>query len=393
MANREMTKIMSARPVHKMRTCESSLMVALLIRLCLSFVILLGMATSLWAQQPDVAENEAAVGIDLLIKVKAVAEAEQRAQAQADEEKQARDRARSLEISRELLLRQQALENMRSELGIYDPALLEAYSDLAGFYNEIEDYENAVKLFTDALQVARISSGLDSETQLPVLINLIDLNRKLEAWQEVDDLYELSLHINSRLYPLTDSHYLAYAEIYGGWKLELIRDNLLQQNFRALANGATDLSEFYERIIVSIEGQPDIGVTTLVHLVSDKVQADLALARSVASTPVSAFEGLASRFVTQTRCQNVRTTSGAIVRQCYNVQVENPRYRQSQRDAKRNAMNRHTRNIVQSIERLETIRTTTTELSAAQLRELENQIVQLQSQSEQLLRAGRRLLL
>ena len=32
------------------------------------------MATSLWAQQPDVAENEAAVGIDLLIKVKAVAE-------------------------------------------------------------------------------------------------------------------------------------------------------------------------------------------------------------------------------------------------------------------------------------------------------------------------------
>ena len=376
-----------------MRIRESSLMVALLIRLCLSSVILLGMATSLWAQQPDVVENEAAVGIDLLVKVKAAAEAEQRAQAQADEEKQARDRARSLEISRELLLRQQALENMRSELGIYDPALLEAYSDFAGFYNEIEDYENAVKLFTDALQVARISAGLDSETQLPVLVNLIDLNRELEAWQEVDDLHALSLHINSRLYPLTDSRYLAYAEIYGSWKLELLRDNLLQQNFRGLANDASDLSEFYERIIVGIEDQPDVGVNNLLHLVSDKAQADLVLARSVASTPVSAFEGLASRFITQTRCQNVRTTSGAIVRQCYNVQVENPRYRQSQRDAKQSAMNRHTRDIVRSIERLETIRATTTELSAAQLRELDNQIVQLQTQSEQLRRAGRRLLL
>jgi phage host-nuclease inhibitor protein Gam len=75
------------------------------------------------------------------------------------------------------------------------------------------------------------------------------------------------------------------------------------------------------------------------------------------------------------------------------VQVENPRYRQSQRDAKRSAMNRHTRDIVRSIERLETIRATTTELSAAQLRELDNQIVQLQTQSEQFLRAERRLLL
>ena len=170
---------MSARLVHKMKTRESPLTVALLIRLCLSAVILLGMATSLWAQQPDVVENDAAVGIDLLIEVKAAAEAEQQAQVQADQEKQARDQARSLEISRQLSLRQRALEDMRSELGIYDPALLEAYSDLAGFYDEIEDYENAVKLFTDALQVARISSGLDSETQLPVLINLINLNRKL----------------------------------------------------------------------------------------------------------------------------------------------------------------------------------------------------------------------
>lgn len=384
---------MSGRPVHIVKTSESSLIIAVLVRLCLWSVILLGMATSLWAQQPDVVENEAPAGIDLLIGVKAAAEAGQRAQAHADEEKQARDRARSLEIGRELILRQQALENLRSELGIYDPALLEAYSDLAGFYNEIEDYENAVKLFTDALQVARISSGLDSETQLPVLSNLIDLNRKLEAWQEVDDLHELSLHINTRLYPLTDSHYLAYAEIYGNWKLELLRDNLLQQNFRGLANDASDLSEFYERLIVGIEDQPDVGITNLLHLVSDKVQADLALARSVASTPASAFEGLASRFITQTRCQNVRTTSGAVVRQCYNVQVENPRYRQSQRDAKRTAMNRHTRDIVRSIERLETIRATTTELSAAQLRELDNQIVQLQTQSEQFLRAERRLLL
>ena len=282
---------------------------------------------------------------------------------------------------------------MQSDLGIYDPALLEAYSDLAIFYHEIEDYENAAKLFTDALQVARISAGLDSETQLPVLIKLIEVNRELKDWQKVDDLFELSLHVNGRLYPLDDPRYLAYAETFGSWKLELLSDNLLEQNFRGLSNSATDLSDFYERIIVSIENQPDIGINNFLHLVSGKAQADLALARSVASMPASAFEGTASRYITQTRCQNVRTASGTIVRQCYNVQVENPRYRQSQRDAKQFAMNRHTRDIVRSIERLETIRSTSTGLSTAQLRELDNQIVQLQNQSEQLRRAGRRLLL
>ena len=79
---------MSGRPVHIVKTSESSLIIAVLIRLCLWSVILLGMATSLWAQQPNVVENEAPAGIDLLIEVKAAAEAGQRAQAHADEQTQ-----------------------------------------------------------------------------------------------------------------------------------------------------------------------------------------------------------------------------------------------------------------------------------------------------------------
>lgn len=377
---------------HTMKSHKLALLTAAVTRLCLA-LLLTTFTTTTSAQQADAEEIDAAADINLLLEVKAQAEAEQAAQAQAEAEEEARSRARTLELSRQLSLRRQALENMQSDLGIYDPALMEAYSDLAAFYNEIEDYENAVKLFSDALQVARVSAGLNSELQLPVLSNLIEANRKLEQWQEVDDLYELSLHINSRLYALIDTRYLAYAETYGSWKLELLRDNLLEQNFRGLSNSATDLSEFYERIIVSIENQPELGFKNLLQLISNKVQADLALARSVASTPYTAFEATVSPYITRTRCQNVRATNGAIVRQCYNVQVENPRYRQSQRDAKRYAINRHTRDITRSIERLESIRATGTDLSPQQIRDLENQIVQLQSQSQQLLRAGRRRLL
>ena len=45
--------------------------------------------------------------------------------------------ARALEISRELSTRQTAIENSQSDLGIYDPSLIEAYGDMGRFYSEL----------------------------------------------------------------------------------------------------------------------------------------------------------------------------------------------------------------------------------------------------------------
>ncbi len=70
--------------------------------------------------------------------------------------------ARALEISQELSARQTAIENIQSDLGIYDPSLIEAYGDMGHFYSEIEDYENAIRLYTEALQISRINTGLYS---------------------------------------------------------------------------------------------------------------------------------------------------------------------------------------------------------------------------------------
>jgi len=58
---------------------------------------------------------------------------------------------------------------MQGELGVYDAALIEAYSDFAGFYMELEDYSNVVRFYNQALQIARINTGLYSEQQLPSL--------------------------------------------------------------------------------------------------------------------------------------------------------------------------------------------------------------------------------
>ena len=161
--------------------------------------------------------------------------------------------ARALEISRELSTRQTAIENIQSDLGIYDPSLIEAYDDMGRFYSELEDYENAIRLYTEALQIARINTGLYSPEQIPILDSLIEANSRSTDWQEVDDFQELHYLINSRIYGFTEIEYIAAAETYGAWKLRLVRENLLDQSRFSLLNTAENLSDFYARTIERLE--------------------------------------------------------------------------------------------------------------------------------------------
>lgn len=306
------------------------------------------------------------------------------------EEEQAAAQARALEISRELQARRQAIELMQSEQGIYSPDLQEAYSDLASFYDEIEDYDSAVSTLGDALQITRINTGLYSEQQLPLINQMIGSNSKLQEWQSVDDLHELLLHINSRIHELDSPSYLLAAEGYGSWKLQLLRENLLELSARGLSNTADNLSDYYESLIKRVEAQEGNNSDNLLKILYGKTEVDLALATYIARIPYTAFEGLAAPYINQTRCQNVRNTAGAVVRQCYSVRIENPRYRQSQRDAKRFELNRHNRSVQASLERMEQIGVESSTLSSSERGELDAQIATFQARIQQTVRLGRR---
>lgn len=300
----------------------------------------------------------------------------------------AAEEARILEISQEQGARQAAIVAMRSDLGVYDQALQEAYSDFGAFYSEIEDYESAVGLHTDALQVARINTGLYSTEQLPIIDALILNNGKLRDWGEVDDLHELDFFVARRVYSIEDSEYILAIEDYGRWKLRVVRENILSLSSRGLMDQATDLSEFYSRELTRFELQTGLEPEKLLGIIRAKTQTDLTLARSIARTPFTAFTGNAGQYVTESRCRNVRNAQGYVVRQCQNVQVENPRYRQSQRDAKNAELRRYTRQIGISIERLREIRFSSESLSEAEKQSLDMQIAELETESYQLSRAG-----
>jgi hypothetical protein len=303
-------------------------------------------------------------------------------QAQDEQQEQAR-------LSRELGVRQLAIEELQFERGIYDPALMEAYSDLGGLYTELEDYASAAQLYADALQLTRINTGLYSEQQLPLIKSLIETNTRLKDWDKVDGLQHLNLHISSRLWGIGDAEYLLVAQDYGDWKLRLVRENLLQLNSRGLLGIAEDLSRFYQQTLFALDSQQEIDANNLLHILFSKSQADLTLARAVARMPATAFQGTATRYINQTRCQNVTDAAGSVVRQCYSVQVENPRYRQSQRDAKQYAVSRHTREIDRSLERMRFIRDSDGNLSSGQREQLDGQIATLETETLQLNRGYR----
>lgn len=299
------------------------------------------------------------------------------------------EEAAALERSQELRARQQALEDLQSEFGIYSPVLIEAYSDFAAFHAAQNDHASAATLYDSALQVARISNGLFSGEQLPVLEQLIESNRQLGDWGQVDKYEHLRFHISSRLYKLDDERYRLAVIAYGDWKLRVVRENLLELGGRALSNETADLSNFYDREIASLELNTNATQEELLQLIYGKSLADMALARVVASTPYTAFQGTASQYVNQTRCQNVVNSQGQVVRQCYSVQVENPRYRQSQQDAKAMAVTQYTREVNRSVEKLQVIAAQSTSLTQDQRQALESHIGELQTEAVLLQRSSR----
>ncbi len=302
---------------------------------------------------------------------------------------EAENQVRIQAISREIARRQAALEDLRYSGGVYSAALQEAYSDLGAFYVEIGELESAREVYVEALQISRINTGLYSADQLPIIRAAIDVNTKLKDWPKIDDLQVLHFHISGRLYDSSEDDYLVAAQLYGDWTLRTLRENLLDENFRELTIRAEDLSSFYGTLIEQLEINQAMVSKEGLDFVVAKAETDLVLARAIATTPYTEFLGTANPTIYQTRCVSTRDSTGQIVQRCSKIQVLNPRYAQSQRDAKQAAVSRQVRNITEAIERLQTIRVAIPDMEVVELEKIDSRIAQLEVEAQMLLRRAR----
>lgn len=296
----------------------------------------------------------------------------------------------ALAVSQELELRRQRLQELLEERGSYDQSLVEAYRDLAAFYAVHEDFDDAVDLYTQALMLIRVNDGLNSAAQIPVIDALIASNMARHSWQDVDDKQHLKFYLQQRTLNPADGAYIDAVTEFGDWKLRLIRENLLDQNYRSLGREAESLSDFYDAALASIDATGQSTDPRLMTLLRGKSVTDMELARSLAETPYQYFPGTVSQYVNQTICSNVRAPDGSVQRSCYTVQRENPRYRQSQQDAKRLAVMRSMREVDNAIDRLQGILDGHPDLPPEQRDSLQSQIAELRVEYERIDRVSRR---
>jgi len=302
---------------------------------------------------------------------------------------QAAATARSLEISREIARRETLIDDLRYSAGVYSEELSEVQADLGAYLLEVEDFEKAAQIFTEALQIARINTGLYSEDQLPLINALIASNTKMKAWSQADDFQSLHIHIADRLYSTADGRFLHAARQYGDWRFRVMSENLLDDSYQGLARTAEDLSEYYGSLIGALESEGLELSGDLLDFVFAKAETDLVLIRAIASAPYTDFPGTVSPYMYRSRCRNVRDANGQVVQQCTNIQVENPRYRQSQRDAKQVAVNRQIRHIREAIQRIEIVRDSAPALDSEERDALDSRIARLELETQQLVRQSR----
>ena len=92
---------------------------------------------------------------------------------------------RDLLAEREQL--QQQLAELESTVGQYDPALIETLSSLADSSTPLRLYSEASTLLARSLQIQRLSLGLFTPKQIPLILAKMDADARSGDWETVND--------------------------------------------------------------------------------------------------------------------------------------------------------------------------------------------------------------
>lgn len=242
------------------------------------------------------------------------------------------DEQTALKISRQISLYQESLQALESELGPYDPSLIEVLKDLGRYYLDLGQFQSAAALFERALSITRISNGLYSPSQIEVLVRLISAYKAAGDWQAADDKEHLALHIETRLYEPGSQAYADAVLAFAEWKLQAIRGNLLQRTALANMRDIEDLQSHYALALgygdILTENAVPLRAQTRFDLLYGKAYAEAQMADyALHSVPLGLDRPIA-RYISEYVCRDIVTSTGQVTQRCGTVRRENPRYRE-----------------------------------------------------------------
>ncbi len=217
------------------------------------------------------------------------------------------------------------LENLLTALESSTPinvdrmALAQTYAELAqtlGFLNQTEEALHAYDL---ALQAVRISNGLDSPEQLPILQEMLWAHEKQGDWQGLETTSHLSFHISRRSFEPGDQRRIDAMLQLGKWQLKSAQES------SALNNSPLEVASLFRSEIEMLDQSADSPEKNmqLSQLYLGEAAARLDIAKIIYDRPLSYYGTSAPRTIRTLVCREMRTPDGRIVRVCDTVERPN----------------------------------------------------------------------
>ena len=215
----------------------------------------------------------------------------------------------------------QLINQLELEAGAdaYRPALSQAYMDLGLTLQTLEQHDEAAEAFDKALQSVRISDGLNSPLQLPMLQELYNSNLANADWEGADVYAHLMYYVARKSFAAGDERRLAALQQMGNWKLKAESENLLSEYSNALGSAI----ETYEQEIELLQSMPLEGNNlTMATLYLGEARLKMILAQQIYDRPLTEYQTPGrERSTTTTRCFFVRLANGSVTQMCETIEV------------------------------------------------------------------------
>ena len=215
----------------------------------------------------------------------------------------------------------QLINQLELEAGAdaYRPALSQAYMDLGLTLQTLEQHDEAAEAFDRALQSVRISDGLNSPLQLPMLQELYNSNLANADWEGADVYAHLMYYVARKSFAAGDERRLAALQQMGTWKLKAESENLLSEYSNALGSAI----ETYEQEIELLQSMPLEGNNlTMATLYLGEARLKMILAQQIYDRPLTEYQTPGrERSTTTTRCFFVRLANGSVTQMCETIEV------------------------------------------------------------------------
>ncbi|MDG1851968.1 MAG: tetratricopeptide repeat protein, partial [Gammaproteobacteria bacterium] len=215
----------------------------------------------------------------------------------------------------------QLINQLELEAGAdaYRPALSQAYMDLGLTLQTLEQHDEAAEAFDKALQSVRISDGLNSPLQLPMLQELYNSNLANADWEGADVYAHLMYYVARKSFAAGDERRLAALQQMGNWKLKAESENLLSEYSNALGSAI----ETYEQEIELLQSMPLEGNNlSLATLYLGEARLKMILAQQIYDRPLTEYQTPGrERSTTTTRCFFVRLANGSVTQMCETIEV------------------------------------------------------------------------